>query len=115
MILRNTNKPAIIVALCALVMMRVMDFAVFDVNDDHHNVSNQEMQTLELSHETQEDHDEAFGSEMHVVFHSLLSVYVPATYENMIEPSKQGNSYRISRGKPLRTSGSRPPVPPPLA
>ncbi len=96
-------------------MMPVMDFAVFDVNDKHHNVSNKAMQTLELSHETQEDHDETVGSEMHVVFHSLLSNYVPTTLESFDLPTEEGTSYIISRGKSLRTLGSRPPVPPPLA
>lgn len=103
------------IALCALVVMRVMDFAVFDVNDDHHNVSNQTMQTLELSHNYHDGHDKEHDSEIHVVFHSLLSVYVPATLENLTTPTEEGISYRISRGKPLRTTGSRPPVPPPLA
>ncbi len=115
MILRNTNKPAILIALCALVMMRVMDFAVFDVIDDHHNVSNLEMQMLELSHENHDVYDDDHDSEMHVVFHSLLSVYVPATLETLVTPNQEAMSYRISRGKILSTMGSRPPVPPPLA
>ncbi len=102
------------VALCAMVLMRLVDLSVFDVTDDHHKMPNQVIShSIGETHSTAEDEDHEVG-DVHMQFHTLLGAYI-LTQAEVFEPVRTlVIKFQIFAGKNPVTSQARPPVPPPL-
>ena len=106
-------------ALCALVLLRMVDLAVFDASHDHAEAPHVEKFAAEMvhSHDIDEPSEHASVDEtaMHVSFHTLLSVYISAPTAETVTANTRPAKYRLNLGQRITDTHTRPPVPPPLA
>lgn len=124
--MRNLNllgsKIPAITALCALVLLRMVDLAVFDAAHDHVETPHVEKFAAAMVHDHDIDeldepneHASVDDTAMHVSFHTLLSVYISAPTAATVTTSTGSTKYRRNLGQRITDTHSRPPVPPPLA
>ncbi len=106
-------------ALCALVVLRMVDLAVYEQDHDHVSASHIQLHVSEISHDHDVDelseHESLDDMTAHMSFHSLLSVYISAPAVAAVPINNGTSKYGVALGMHLNTPHSRPPVPPPLA
>lgn len=121
MTLRKGYKVVIILTICSLIMMRMVDFAVFDANghnyDHDHNISNHEIHKIEISHELLEEDElqHANDHDMHDMYHAVLSFYIQPAVDSLDLPNFDRELSATKYGRVSRSISFSPPVPPPLA
>ncbi len=106
------GNAASFLALFALLAMQLIDFAAFDFSDDYHNITPEYIENLH----TEDGHAEnRLMSKLHVSFHSMVNVYLFEDDVTLTSREIVRAPNNIRRDRINLNSGSRPPVPPPLA
>ncbi|MBL4789484.1 MAG: hypothetical protein JKY60_10700 [Kordiimonadaceae bacterium] len=109
--------PAIL-ALCALVVLRLVDLAVFDPEHAHLEAPHMQAHAMEMDHHQDGDepseHESVDNMVAHVSFHTLLSVYTATPVVAGLPINFSSSKYWVHLGKHVNDAQLRPPVPPPL-
>ena len=113
------KRHVALTALFALMFMRFIDLAVFDMDHDHISNSHVQAHASEMAHSHDHDepteHDTLDGKSAHVGFHTLLNVFIEVDAVTVPVLEHYTARYGLVANERARTHGHRPPVPPPLA
>lgn len=105
--------------LSALVFLRLMDLAVFDADHNHMEKAHVTVHAAEMAHSHYDgeatEHDTLGAISAHVGFHTLLSVFLDTSSDNMVPLADLSNRFGPHANQSAIAHQSRPPVPPPLA
>ncbi len=105
-------------ALFALVFMRFIDLAVFDMDHDHVKTSHVQVHASEMAHGHDQgeptEHDTLEGKSAHVGFHTLLSFFIDVDAVAVPVLQHFNARFGLVADERARSYGYRPPVPPPL-
>ena len=118
MAFRKGKILVIIMTLCALILMRMVDFAVFDShgNDNEHNSSKMELSHTDLDHEDLDENalQHANDHALHDMYHSVSSIYIQPTVVDFPLQKVDAGLTTTRYNKISKTISFIPPVPPPL-
>lgn len=113
------HKSMAVMALGALLMLRIVDLAVFDAGHDHVDHDHAAEHASELVHhhgnDDNSDHSSDHAMTAHVGFHTLLSVLMTAPAVDVQLNPVTPPVYEASSEKSILIFKNGPPVPPPLA
>jgi len=118
---RKGNQPVVILLLCALILARMVDFAVFD---DHGHDHNNDHSSSEIEvHHTASDHEDLDKGDLHHsndhalhdMYHAVSSTYIQPIVGEFEMRTVVASLIRPRYSKFSKTISFIPPVPPPLA
>lgn len=119
MIFRLSKKMITIMALCGLVVLRLVDLAIFDPEHDHVATAHIQAHASKMAHDHSADevseHESPDNMSLHLSFHALASVYISAPSVDMAPANRTSFKYHAHSDRSVKTPHSQPPVPPPLA
>lgn len=105
-------------ALFALMFLRLVDLAVFDMNHDHVSKPHVQAHAYEVAHSHGHDepipHDALDDNSAHVGFHALLSVFIDADAAALPVFQPFTACFDVKAREQARAYAHRPPIPPPL-
>jgi len=113
------KRHVALTALFALMFMRFIDLAVFDMDHDHIKSAHVQVHASEMAHSHDDDepteHDTLDGKSAHVGFHTLLNVFIEVDAVAVPVLEHFTARYGLVANERARPHGHRPPIPPPLA
>lgn len=106
-------------ALFALMFLRFVDLAVFDMDHDHVVTPHVKVHASEMAHghdlDEPTEHDTLDGKSAHVGFHTLLNVFTDVEAVEVPVMAHFTARFGFHANEDARAHAHRPPVPPPLA
>lgn len=112
------KRHVALTALFALMFMRFIDLAVFDIDHEHIKMSHVQVHASEIAHSHNHseptEHDSLDGKSAHVGFHTFLNVFIDVDAVALPVFHYFNARFGLVANERARTYGNRPPVPPPL-
>lgn len=116
MLFTGLKKLLVLGSLCALMMLRMVDFAVLDSEFTHDDLSFSQMHSIAPDHASEEvGHEFGEGKTLHVGIHTLLGAMMDSQDLADTTVSFVPFVYIEAGDETANTRQYSPPVPPPLA
>lgn len=112
------KRHVALTALFALMFMRFIDLAVFDIDHEHIKMSHVQVHASEIAHSHNHgeptEHDSLDGKSAHAGFHTLLNVFLDVDPAQVPERQRFNSRFGLMVDERAHAYGNRPPIPPPL-
>ena len=114
------KRHMVLAALSALLFLRFVDLAVFDLDHDHIYKPHLQIHASEMTHshdhgEHTTEADTSEGKLAHMGFHTLLGAFIGTDDASALPARIYTNCFGVNAKECVRTQAHRPPTPPPLA